>query len=131
MPNKYRYEATWVIWTKSSISSKTDELAKSLDEKTNTNNLSEVEKVEFKELVAGAVAEAQQTSSSAQAIVDKETQSAEEENKAGVVEGDSLETSDQGNIQETNTMVNENSTTTTEIKSDGENSGETTEGIIQ
>lgn len=50
-----------------SISSKTEELAKSLDEKI--GDLTAVEKNEVKDLMAGAVASVQQTSLSAQAIV--------------------------------------------------------------
>lgn len=50
-----------------SISSKTEELAKSLDEKI--GDLTAVEKMEVKDLMAGAVASVQQTSLSAQQIV--------------------------------------------------------------
>ncbi len=81
-----------------SVSSKTEELAKSFDEKT--GELPAVDKLEVKEILADAAASVQETSLSAQHLAEDAMPVPEETKEDGVVEGAALEAAAAGSQTE-------------------------------
>jgi len=113
-----------------SVSSKTEELAKSVDEKV--GGLSEVEKIEVEGIIADVIQSVEDANVSAQELADEvnkseeETQTVQEEGEQGVVEGAELiEQEDESTTQE-NPEGDEGQEETVETEDQG-----TTEPVVE